>query len=458
MRTPGRNEPCPCGSGQKYKRCCAGEDAVAARPMAAPGAHLHERDEALVQQLVRYASGRFGWDWLREAAEAFFEQPGFLPEYPQTQLFMPWAVHHWEVEGRPVREWFLEEKGTVLSEAERRWLLSQRPVVVTVWEVLEVRKGVGLRVKDLLGGEEHFVYEVRGSQQLRPRHAVLGRVVEHEGLAVFCGIDPQPLPPLDADEVVRVARKLLGVRGNRLVPREMLASEDTSLGLVLLWHEAAERLKAKAEQGPRLTNTDGEPLVFVVDRYALAPEVRSRVLEALGTLEGLEVEEDGEVFRCTFLKEGNAMHASWENTIIGSAEVGSDSLRLEANSVERADALCRRVEAACDGLVRHRSREKTEPSKMNGGRTGQPLSSRPPHSPEAQEALREFKARHYAAWLDSKLPALKGKSPRQAVRTQAGRHQVDVLLKQLESLEADLPVEERMDVSGLRRELGLEGC
>ena len=23
MRTPGRNEPCPCGSGKKYKKCCA---------------------------------------------------------------------------------------------------------------------------------------------------------------------------------------------------------------------------------------------------------------------------------------------------------------------------------------------------------------------------------------------------------------------------------------------------
>ena len=22
---PSRNEPCPCGSGQKYKRCCLGE-------------------------------------------------------------------------------------------------------------------------------------------------------------------------------------------------------------------------------------------------------------------------------------------------------------------------------------------------------------------------------------------------------------------------------------------------
>ncbi|MFY0527414.1 SEC-C metal-binding domain-containing protein [Archangium gephyra] len=457
MHTPGRNEPCPCGSGQKYKRCCAGKDAAAARPMAAPGAPLHERDETLVRKMVRYASGRFGGDWLGEAAEAFFEEPGFLPEYPQTQLFMPWAVHHWEVEGRPVREWFLEEKGAALPEAERAWLLSQRPVVLTVWEVLEVQEGVGLRVKDLLGGEEHFVHEVRGSRQLRPRHAMLGRVVEHEGLAVFCGMDPQPLPPREADEVVHSARKVLGVRGTRPVPRELLASEDTSLGLVLLWHEVADWLKAKAVQPIELTNTDGEPLMFVVDHYAFAPEARSRVLEAFETLEGFGVEEDGEVVRGTFLKQGNAMHASWENTIIGSAEVGADSLRLQANSVERADALRRRVEAVCQGLVRHRSREKTEPSQMRQGRTGQPLAARRTPSPEELEALREVKASHYAAWVDSKLPALKGKSPRQAVRTKAGRHQVDVLLKELENREAGLPVEERMDVSGLRRELGLEG-
>src|SRR5947208_9158948 len=36
---PGRNDPCPCGSGLKYKRCCAGKDAAIAalpRPEAEP--------------------------------------------------------------------------------------------------------------------------------------------------------------------------------------------------------------------------------------------------------------------------------------------------------------------------------------------------------------------------------------------------------------------------------------
>jgi hypothetical protein len=30
-RTPGRNEPCHCGSGRKYKQCCLEKDEAAAR-------------------------------------------------------------------------------------------------------------------------------------------------------------------------------------------------------------------------------------------------------------------------------------------------------------------------------------------------------------------------------------------------------------------------------------------
>ena len=27
--TPGRNDPCPCGSGKKYKKCCLGKSVFA---------------------------------------------------------------------------------------------------------------------------------------------------------------------------------------------------------------------------------------------------------------------------------------------------------------------------------------------------------------------------------------------------------------------------------------------
>ena len=39
MPTPGRNDPCPCGSGKKYKKCCFLRDDAAASPkQTAPAA------------------------------------------------------------------------------------------------------------------------------------------------------------------------------------------------------------------------------------------------------------------------------------------------------------------------------------------------------------------------------------------------------------------------------------
>ncbi|HXL82886.1 MAG TPA: SEC-C metal-binding domain-containing protein [Casimicrobiaceae bacterium] len=38
MAKPGRNDPCPCGSGKKYKRCCLAKDEEAERALAAAAA------------------------------------------------------------------------------------------------------------------------------------------------------------------------------------------------------------------------------------------------------------------------------------------------------------------------------------------------------------------------------------------------------------------------------------
>ena len=39
MAKAGRNDPCPCGSGQKYKRCCLPREETAAAERAAARAH-----------------------------------------------------------------------------------------------------------------------------------------------------------------------------------------------------------------------------------------------------------------------------------------------------------------------------------------------------------------------------------------------------------------------------------
>jgi tetratricopeptide (TPR) repeat protein len=50
MAKIGRNDPCPCGSGQKYKRCCGPRDDAAAAERAAA-----DRAAALARQTQRFA-------------------------------------------------------------------------------------------------------------------------------------------------------------------------------------------------------------------------------------------------------------------------------------------------------------------------------------------------------------------------------------------------------------------
>lgn len=351
MHHHGRSVSCACGGGQESGRCCAAREAQG--PVALD-ADIHRDPEQLAGELLRYARQRFGEAWLREAIEAFFELLEVEPE--DSQLFVPWLVHHWPVEGRPVREWFLEERGATLAPGERERLEAQRSVVVSVWEVRRVHEGVGVAVRDLLRGEERFVREVLGSLQLEPGDAVLGRVVEHAGRSEFCGLYPMALPPRWAAEVVREARRVLKARGRKPVPHAKLEDPDATLCLVHAWQDAElgwmEDL-ALAEGPPTLLNRDGEPLLLTVDHFELVPEDRARVLAGLERVEGAELEEEGVPASFSFVRG--------DDGIVGRAEVREASVLVETNSVARADALRSRVEAACAGLLRFRLREHTDP-------------------------------------------------------------------------------------------------
>jgi hypothetical protein len=72
------------------------------------------------------------------------------------------------------------------------------------------------------------------------------------------------------------------------------------------------------------------------------------------------------------------------------------------------------------------------------------------------QALRELKAQHYAAWIDAPLPALGGKSPRQAARTQRGREQVDLILRSMENGEHRAGGGPPFDFGPLRRAFGID--
>ena len=94
----GRNAPCPCGSGKKYKKCCMAGDDSATRTARTPAA-AHQIDNRLVDEIVDFAVQRFGEPWMRE-----IEDLGDREESPQ--LIVPWAVYDLAVEGKSAAQWF----------------------------------------------------------------------------------------------------------------------------------------------------------------------------------------------------------------------------------------------------------------------------------------------------------------------------------------------------------------
>jgi len=446
-RKVGRNDPCPCGSGKKYKKCHLPAD-QAERAFQSKSARDHDLDGELVRELGEYAMARFGIEWR-----------GFTRDFADVedtlQLAVPWSVYQYRVQGQTVLEWYLEEQGRRLSRAERAWLAAQQAAWLSVWEVIGVEPGATVTLRDLLSHEERCVREASGSSTLVVRDALLARVVDHEGVSLLCGAHPRPLPPAPAAEVVRRARGRL--RRKRAVPVERLREEAFGRYLIKRWEEAVFELDHFAAIPPELHNTDGDPLLLTTDHFEVEPANRAEVARRLAGMEGVEVDDSGpDEAVYVFQTPGNPMHASWESTVIGRAWLAGGALRLETNSRERADALRARVEAACGDLLRHRAREHTDPMSPSV-LAGVPESAPEALPPGAEQLLLEFKQRHYADWIDQPLPALDGKTPREAVRTAQGRNAVDVLLKDMENHEQrGSDGDGAFDFSEIRRELQLE--
>jgi hypothetical protein len=76
-------------------------------------------------------------------------------------------------------------------------------------------------------------------------------------------------------------------------------------------------------------------------------------------------------------------------------------------------------------------------------------------TPELTASVQEMLNKQYMAWLDTPLPVLGGKTPRQACRTPDGRRQVTMLIRTAPDPMGPAPV--RVPRQAMLRELGLAG-
>jgi hypothetical protein len=444
----------------KYKKCCGASERSAVDPGVARANAAKEADRRLSELMLRFARRRFGTDCLRVGLLAYTGEPGEAVEDAELQLAVPWVMYRFPVPGHEetLAEIFRDEGAARLSPELRDLIDAHLQAWMGVWEVQQVERGVGVSITDLLTGEERFVHEISGSQTMNPRDALLGWVVDSDGISFFGGLHPHGLEPRDADAVVRAIRRLCRVR-TRPVKPERLRNPLVQLALISFWRELIERMRTRP--APTITNTDGDPLVITIDHFDVLASDRNSLLSRLRTLPGAEEPEVGEDDRdetvVVITKPGNSLK-SRGNTIVGRVVIKGQRLRAESNSARRADALRVGLTSCLGGLVRHRLREETSQTEL----LRRAMETRPAagadsqaHSAEATAVVREFKEKHMISWLDEKIPALKGLTPREAAKSPRSMKALELLLREFENHEARLPENERFDIDRLRAELGI---
>ncbi len=157
MTKVGRNDPCPCGSGKKYKQC-HGKPLMA--PPARPDGHTGAADAALAWLLGRHRKGgaaaieRMLFGGLTEQAKGVLASLGQKLWAGIHQNSMEWLLAEGEVEvkGVPTRvqQLLLSAGGPAFSTGQREWVrqLGERPL--RLYEVIAVAPGKEMTLRDAL--------------------------------------------------------------------------------------------------------------------------------------------------------------------------------------------------------------------------------------------------------------------------------------------------------------------
>lgn len=422
----GRNDPCPCGSGRKYKQCHMGRDEVS---LDIRLTWLYRKGVWWLERTAREQVEMAAWVRSRYSTMAPREMIGADPLIVDSVL----------VEGGHLKRW-LSVRGSLLPEDEAALAAEWERVRRSVYEVLEVRLDEGVTVRDVRTGDVLDVVEHVGTHDLREGRYLLAR----------------PLPTGAG------TRQFFG--GLTIVPERMLGrfmdllDSDPAPGRLMA-------LVSEAEAPPTIANRDGQQTVFCEAMWKV-----DDVDEATSALGGaFESDSDSGMWlwmdRSQEPRDGERVG----RTVLGRLALDGDRVVATTNSVERSVDLSTIVSRVLPGAtlieelrsefgeirddLAYEREVFGEPDELTGSMVD------PTEAPvEVQAALREQMDLYEQQWVDESIPALGGATPREALDDPTRREDLMRLLDRMAETEAAMPARQRrlgMRTDRLRELLGL---
>lgn len=392
-----------------------------------------------------------------------FEDLGEIlgPQLPWVMwgcAFEDFLTRDWEPEGNIV-DLYLKERGGRESAQAKAYMAGLRNAHVSLHEVLAASPGDSMVLRDLLTAEGPVtVQEKSASKTLKPGDRIAVRIVPLRDHHVISG-GLLPFAPAVVDLLMDGLRNVLKLRRKKnlhLTPDQLRSIAPLFTAAFLFTHlpEALE------PQLPQVANTDGEDLVFHELRFPVAAGItQAQIAEVIDRLPGLSAEGAKRWVWLASQKKGRKVAPVEGGTILGTLELRSKVLVLEVNSAERAARGAAMISKAAGGLLRPPLMAiQTFDQAMAAHRekAPHPQAEIPPEV--AREVVHAQMDRHYRETLDQPIPALKGKTPRQAVKTADGRNLVVDWLTLLETgtARADAGAMAGYDFGWMWIELGLD--
>ena len=343
--------------------------------------------------------------------------------------------------GRTLAERLLAEG---LPVAETKLMEACSQAHPSIFRITNVEAGVSLTVEDILLGGERLIHDKLLSGCVQAGQHLTGRVFPVGQFFFFSPMGP-PLPNILAMEAAEYLESL-GVE----FTREGLLREAGKFGWLWDWYDE------RADEGymPQLRNTDGEELIWQTASFSVSDE--EAVQRALTARDDIDYDDENDEY-LWFKYQGKEAMLPGDTLHLGRMRFLLDELILDVNSAERLKAARLWLEKI-PGVkyLGVKTRDLNEPPRdiPMDDRMGPEESIE--MTSELASHLRETFRQHYMKWLDTPLPMLDGKTPRQTCKTKAGRQKVAMLIRTIPQPVGNAGVEIDIPRQEMLRELGLD--
>jgi hypothetical protein len=258
---------------------------------------------------------------------------------------------------------------------------------------------------------------------------------------MIIGLGPTIIPPGRKPDIIRLRKHLRGRKSS--ITDETLYDWDTEIRELYL------QIDHSLHSRPQLCNTDGDPMEFhrLIYEVSSPEEAFAKLRDLCVTMEPAELREDAEVddngriikVEIPWDREGHKLNPELPNTVLGRIVIDGHRMTAEVNSAKRAKGLRREIGARLGAGAHFKVDEiqnvdsmMKEPAPAGIAKRHSAKRDELTQHPEVQAHVAGLIAKHWEGWVDQKIPALEGKSPREAVKSPDGRESVEALLRDAE--------------------------